>query len=326
MRTAAAIARALAGRRAQRLAGGGYLVPCPLASHGKGRGDRNPSLHIGDGCQRLLVYCFAGCNARDVLYELRRRGLLDDRDVKRRDPPPSKKRPLQIRDDYADRQRRKATWLWSRRRAIGGTLAETYLRQACGITCPLPATLGFLPPFKPEHSPALIAAFGLPDEPEPGVLAPPHNVTAVHLTLLKPDGSGKVDAPKTKLIVGSPGALPLALAPVNDLAITEGIEDALSVYEATGLGAWAACGASRMPALADAIPRYVKAVTVFADDDIAGRRSAHQLAENIVAIGNAKIFIAEGAPDINDLLRSEGPDGVRRRRDNAVPYEWEGAR
>ena len=47
------------------------------------------------------------------------------------------------------------------------------------------------------------------------------------------------------------------LAPMNDLlglAITEGVEDALSIHAATGLGAWAAGAASRLPALADAVP------------------------------------------------------------------------
>ena len=53
--TARDVALALAGRRAQRLADGSYLVPCPVPSHGKGRGDRNPSLRIGDGASRLLV-------------------------------------------------------------------------------------------------------------------------------------------------------------------------------------------------------------------------------------------------------------------------------
>jgi len=68
----------LAGRRPQRLPDGGYLVPCPVPSHGRGRGDRNPSLRIGDGETRLLVHCFGGCDPRDVLDVLRRRGLLDD--------------------------------------------------------------------------------------------------------------------------------------------------------------------------------------------------------------------------------------------------------
>ena len=56
----------------------GYLVPCPVPSHGKGRGDRSPSLRISDGDTRVLVHCFAGCDPRDVLDVLRRRGLLDD--------------------------------------------------------------------------------------------------------------------------------------------------------------------------------------------------------------------------------------------------------
>jgi hypothetical protein len=47
--TARKIALALSGQRAKRLADGSYVVPCPVASHDKGRGDRNPSLRIGDG-------------------------------------------------------------------------------------------------------------------------------------------------------------------------------------------------------------------------------------------------------------------------------------
>src|SRR5215471_1873788 len=80
MSAARDIALALAGRRAQRLTDGSYLVPCPVPSHGKGRGDRNPSLRIGDGALRLLVRCYAGCDTRDVLDVLRWRGLLDDRE------------------------------------------------------------------------------------------------------------------------------------------------------------------------------------------------------------------------------------------------------
>ena len=53
---------AVFGKRAQQLADG-WLVPCPVPSHGKGRGDRSPSLRISDGeSSRLLVYCFAGCD------------------------------------------------------------------------------------------------------------------------------------------------------------------------------------------------------------------------------------------------------------------------
>jgi len=83
MSTARDIASALTGRRAQRLADGSYLVPCPVPSHGKGRGDRNPSLRLTDGQTQLLVRCYSGCDARDVLDVLRQRGLLEDREPRR---------------------------------------------------------------------------------------------------------------------------------------------------------------------------------------------------------------------------------------------------
>jgi hypothetical protein len=184
------------------------------------------------------------------------------------------------RDDYAREQRRKAAWMWSRRQPITGTIAERYLREDREITCKLPPTLGFLPPRKPEHHPAMIAAFATPDEIGPGILGAPHDVQAVHLTLLKPDGSGKAEIEKPKLMVGST-PLPIIIAPPNDLlalAITEGIEDALSVHEAIGLGAWAAGSATRLPALAAVIPEYIEVVTIFADDDKAGRDNARALA------------------------------------------------
>jgi hypothetical protein len=128
----------------------------------------------------------------------------------------------------------------------------------------------------------MIAAFALCDEPEPGVLAEPQNVTAVHLTLLKPDGSGKADVKPDKLIIGRPLGRPIVLAPPNDLlglTITEGVEDALTSHQATGLGAWAAGAAGFMPALAEAIPDYIEATTIYAHHDKAGQNGARKLAE-----------------------------------------------
>jgi putative DNA primase/helicase len=66
------IARALGGRRS----GKRYICRCPVSSHGRGRGDRNPSLSICDGDRGLMVNCFAGCEPRDVLGVLRERGLI----------------------------------------------------------------------------------------------------------------------------------------------------------------------------------------------------------------------------------------------------------
>jgi putative DNA primase/helicase len=188
--------------------------------------------------------------------------------------------------------------LWSQRRPTIGSIAECYLRETRNYSGPLPPTLAFLPPTKPEHFPAMVAAFGIPDEPEPRVLGQPRHVNAVHLTLLEPDGSGKANAKPNKLIIGRPLGRPISIAPPNDLlglAITEGIEDALTAHEATGLGAWAAAAAGYMPSLADNVPDYIECVTIFAHADKAGQDGACELAKRLRRRG-IEIFLEGIAP------------------------------
>jgi hypothetical protein len=195
--------------------------------------------------------------------------------------------------DHERRQHEKAAWLWSRRQPLIGTPAEFYLRAARGYSGPIPRTLAFLPPAKPEYHPAMIAAFGVYDEPEPGVLGEPLNVNSVHLTLLTSDGSGKANRDPNKLIIGRPLARPVAVAPPNDLlglAITEGIEDALTAHESTALGAWAAGAAAFMPALASAVPKWIEAVTIYAHADKSGREGAFRLAAALSRRG-VEVFV-----------------------------------
>ena len=289
---AADIARAH-GRLVQRLADGGFLIPCPVPSHGQGHGDRNPSLAIKDGDKGLLVRCFAGCDLRDVLAELRRRGLDDGEAPPAR--PRAAMRPSADEIEHGKAQARKAAWLWAHRKPIAGSIAETYLRRR-GITCPLPfATLGHLPPRKPDQHPAMIACLGRHDESEPGVLGLPGGmVDSVHLTLLRPDGSGKAEVEHPKLIIGSPRGRPIELAPLNDLlglAVCEGIEDGLTIYQATGLGVWVAGAAVFMPKLAAAIPDYTDAITIYAHADEAGQKGALALEAMLKARGFRDITI-----------------------------------
>jgi Toprim domain len=222
----------------------------------------------------------------------------------RASPRPDPVKLAKARAEAAERDRihraerlGRAQWLWAMSAPIIGTVAEAYL-CARGCHGPLPATLRFLPP-RGEHGPAMIAAFGIPHEVEPGVIAIADTaVRGAHLTRVAADGSGKAGTGKDKIMVGSSSGWPIALAAPNDLlglCICEGVEDALSSHEATGLGCWAAGCASRLPALADTIPNYIDCVTVLADDDDDGRRFATELVERIAARGIGTRLIVPGA-------------------------------
>ena len=206
----------------------------------------------------------------------------------------------------AIRQRDKARWLWRTAQPAAGTIVESYLRSR-GITVALPATIRFLPARDVDHHPAMIVPYVIADEPEPGELGVDiEKIVAVHVTLLKPDGSGKADVQPNKKTLGSPSGRPLVLAPMNELmglAICEGIEDALSIHQATGLGAWAAGCAGYMPKLIAAIEALAgreedaspNCITVFVDDDEAGRRGAHELADALTEL-SAKFAAATIPP------------------------------
>jgi hypothetical protein len=95
----------------------------------------------------------------------------------------------------------------------------------------------------------------------------------------------------------SPGDMPLVLAPMNDLlglAITEEIEDAFLMHEATGLGSWAAGSAPFMPKLVAAIEDLATTrecdaspdcITICVDEDDAGRRSRVCFEQELIARG-----------------------------------------
>jgi hypothetical protein len=279
------------GAKLRKQGGGEYAGPCPhCGGHDRFSVNVRKAIWNCRGCRRggdviNLVRHLDGCGFKDAIEQLTgERSVGFDR-----------VRHAKAQAD-ADRQRRqheKAAWLWSQRRPIEGTIAEAYLRWARAITCPLPPTLAFLPPRKPDHHPALIAAFSLPVEIEPGSLGAPGNLESVHLTLLRSDGSGKAEVKRPKLFVGSPGNLPIVLAPPNGplgMAITEGIEDALTVHQATGLGVWAAGAAGRMSALADTLPRYIECITICAHSDQAGRDGALALADALDRRG-VEVFV-----------------------------------
>src|SRR5262245_37819112 len=161
----------------------------------------------------FLTFCCARCGIAGHVFADNRSAL--SRDDRIRIAHARAEAEAFEREKAADR-RVLARWLWLRHRPIAGTPAERYLRQAPGSTGALPGTLGFLPA-RGEHPPALIAAFGLPTEPEPGLLTiAPNAVVGVHITRLRPDGSGKDEREPAKIMIAKSAGWPIVLAPPND--------------------------------------------------------------------------------------------------------------
>ena len=259
-------------------------IACPLCGPEK----RSPSNRI----RRVLRLWYVSPGFISfVCARCGEEGFVRDRDAPRINPVTRARVASELeqhRQAGAAERLRKALALWRIRQPLRGTIAETYLREARAYNGALPPTLGFLPA-RDEYLPAMIAAFGIPDEPEPGLLVlPDAKLKGVHLTRLAVDGSDRDCGQKAKIMIGMSSGAPIVLAPPNDLlglVISEGIEDGLSAHVATGLGSWVAGSAGRLPAICGAIPHYVEAITVLVDDDEVGRRHANELARRLSARG-----------------------------------------
>jgi hypothetical protein len=258
---------------------GTHDVPCPLCGPYKStHGQRRKVMRIWRIEPGFAGYHCARCGEK---------GHARDQHA----PEPDPVKLAQARAEAAERDRihnadrlGKARWLWSQRLHPQGTIVATYLQRR-SINCSIPGTIGFLPASR-DHVPAMITAFGMAYETSDGIAIRDDAVRGVHLTRLLPDGSDRERTAQGKIMIGHSIGSPLVMSPpgnVGGLAITEGIEDALTLVEAVGVGAWAAGSASRLPALAGAMPSYVSSVTVVIDDDADGWRHATTLINRIRA-------------------------------------------
>jgi hypothetical protein len=55
---------------------GQWVASCPVPGHGRGNGDKNPSLSITESDGKVLFHCHGGCDQRDVFDAVRARDLL----------------------------------------------------------------------------------------------------------------------------------------------------------------------------------------------------------------------------------------------------------
>jgi putative DNA primase/helicase len=258
---------ALRGRRH----GKGWLISCPCPNHGKGRGDRSPSLSVADGDNgRLLLRCFAGCEFVDILDELKRRGLVDETRYEPQEP---------VIRETLHQPNAEALAIWRSSIPVHDTIAGEYLDRR-GITL-RPASLRCH-----RDKPALIA----------GVQAPDGRIIAMQQTRLTDTGTKA--GPQARMTLGALGAGAVRLGPVADvLGIAEGVETALSAMQLTGMTVWAALGAQRLHAVE--LPSTVKAVHVFSDNDGAGQEAARRAADVHTKLGR-EVYLRAPPGECND--------------------------
>jgi len=267
--TARIICNALRGRWH-----GNYgLAFCPAHDN-----TRTPALSIKDSDDgKLLIFCHAGCDARDILAALRAKGLLPGRSDWKPDPAKAAQRRT---DQIADDRRRieLARRCWAEAGPIDDTLAERYLRRR-GITCMLPPTLRFSPTCwhgpTATRLPAMIAAVTIGQK-----------VVGVHRTYLAEPGV-KAFTDNSKLMLGccAGGAVRLS-GGTGPLVIAEGIETALSLLSGLQDRAprvWAALSTSGMAGLI--LPPDPGEMVIAPDGDQPGRDAARKLAIRARAAG-----------------------------------------
>jgi hypothetical protein len=272
MSAADSVARALGGRRNGR----GYLCRCPVSNHGKGYGDRNPSLSIADGDDRLLVRCFAGCDARDILDELRRRGLLPGVGRYGRPAPGRNDREVGLRPAPRHEPNAAALALWKTGKPIAGNWAAAAYLKARGLVLEPPPSLrsGVAPYAGGIVLPIMIAA----------VQAPDRQVVAVQVTYLDCIRPRKAQLATPRWTIGALGEGAVRLAAATEhLGLAEGVEDALGAIQLTGVPTWACLGSARMHRVW--VPSPVTTIHIFADDDEAGRKAVERAAAHHRAEG-----------------------------------------
>ncbi len=225
----------------------GYSAICRCPAHN----DRDPSLSIRQGDRGILVTCFAGCSAEEVLRALRQ--------VEPGNLPST--RPTE------SGRVRSVEPLWNDAREVGGTIAERYVENRF-LTPGLP-DVRFHPrcPHKPkphtQFKPALLVA-----------IREGRSLRAVQRIFLGPGGEA---IEKVTLGTAGHGAWQGGKSVDGKLAIAEGFETAAAYTALTGIPCWASLGARRLPLVA--LPADVTELIVAEDHDEEGRHAGAITAE-----------------------------------------------
>jgi putative DNA primase/helicase len=278
--------RALVERLGGRWTGRAGLCRCPAHD------DRTPSLSVRVGERSLLLHCFAGCAAADILKALRAAGH------PLREPSAGAgagQSATGLRT--GDRQSEAAALrIWGAARPIAGTPAESYLAHR-GLRTGSPE-LRYHP--RTPHGPRPLTRF------RPALIAAVRDesgLVAVHRSFLDPRRNrlAAIDEPRCGLGRFGSGAVRFGgIAP--RLGLAEGIETALSATALFGLPCWATLGTERFGRVA--LPSEVSELVLFLDNDPGGRRAEALAREAFAHLALEARHPRRPGADWNDVLRA----------------------
>jgi putative DNA primase/helicase len=270
------IAKALGGKKV----GDQWLCRCPAHD------DHDPSLAVRDSKDgRLLVYCYTGCNARDILAALRQRGLNDDA---WRDHQPAHftpKRPQQPQRQLLNPD--KPRWLFDKFAPIEGTPVERYLKSRGELIAPSSDVLRYAPATPKYPWPSMVAL--VTD------FADASRVLTLHFTDLLPNGYGKAPITPNKRTLAGYSTRGGIVRLTDDaevtrrLAVAEGIEKALSIMTSFLRDhgrvehVWSALNAGNLAELP--VVAGIETLVIYGDANDAGRRAKDKLAERWLEAG-----------------------------------------
>jgi hypothetical protein len=276
---------------------GGRRASVPAPNHSAQ--DRSVSLLLrGD---RVVVHTFGGADWKQVLDDLRERGLIDSANAPI-DGPGVRVTGRPEAPAPCDRERLEAARrLWDAGRPLGNTLAARHCRLR-GLKGPLPGpeALRFLPDapvsvYRPGRARRSALLAGILDDA--GVLV------AVEVTYLAPNAKRAPDLRFVRKTVGVPPATGCAvrLDPSGEhMLVGEGVFTTRSASEHFGLPGWALQSTRNLRGWRP--PEGVRRVLIAADRGKDGERSAEILRERIVTLGVASQVALPPAPfgDWND--------------------------
>lgn len=258
--------------------------------------DRTPSLSVRVGRTRLLLHCFSGCRAADILRALGSAGLLD---------PASAGAADRGWETAAALSPQAALRLWGEASPISGSSAWRYL-AARGVETASPE-LRYHPrtPHGPrpntQFRPAMIAA-----------VRDDSGLVAVHRSFLDPRQPrlAALSAPRCGLGRFGRGAVRLG-GTASRLGLAEGIETALSASVLFEVPCWATLGTERFGLVA--LPAEVTELLLFLDNDAGGHRAEALACEAFAHLPAIEThYPLRPGDDWNDVLHARlGFDGRR---------------